>query len=83
MQIAVQERPTTISPQIDQFRKDRRLYTANDLYTIKDDTNRYELIKGELITMPPPGGQHGRLALELGASILFHIKKHLIQQLSF
>ncbi len=36
----------------------RKLLTADDLLAMPDDGNRYELARGELITMPPPGFMH-------------------------
>jgi Uma2 family endonuclease len=37
-----------------------KLMTAQELANLPDDGFRYELIRGELIRMPPPGGRHGR-----------------------
>jgi Uma2 family endonuclease len=36
-----------------------RLMTAQELAELPDDGYRYELIRGELIRMPPPRGDHG------------------------
>ena len=36
-----------------------RLMTADELLAMPKDDCRYELVKGELITMAPPGGVHG------------------------
>ena len=41
------------------------LMTAEELLQLPDDDLRYELINGELITMPPPGFPHGRITLRL------------------
>ena len=38
----------------------RRLMTAEELLRMPDDGMRHELIDGELRTMVPPGGEHGR-----------------------
>ena len=35
------------------------LMTADDLLALPDDGKRHELVKGELIEMPPPGVMHG------------------------
>ena len=35
------------------------LMTADDLAALPDDGNRYELLRGELLTMPPTGFEHG------------------------
>ena len=36
-----------------------RLLTANDLLAMADDGKRYELVRGELVEMPPSGIAHG------------------------
>ena len=41
------------------------LMTAEELMNIDDDSHRHELIKGELLTMPPPGFHHGRISANL------------------
>jgi len=45
--------------------------TAEDLWQLPEDDKHYELVKGELIEMTPPGAEHGyiasRLARRLGA----------------
>src|SRR5438094_4372444 len=48
--------------------------TADQLLRMPEDGCRHELRAGELITMSPPGGQHGqfnnRLNIPLGAHVL-------------
>ena len=48
----------------------RKLLTADDLLGLPDDCNRHELVRGELITMPPPGMTHttvmGRMGRRIG-----------------
>ena len=48
----------------------RKLLTADDLLALPDDGNRHELVRGELITMPPPGMTHitvtGRMGRRIG-----------------
>ena len=39
-----------------------RLMTAEDLAAIADDEYSYELIDGELIRLPPAGGDHGEVS---------------------
>ena len=51
----------------------RKLLTVADLLAIPDDDNRHELVRGELITMPPPSFRHtvvaGRFARHIGRFI--------------
>ena len=42
--------------------------TAQELYHLPTGS-RYTLVKGELRTMPPAGGEHGSIAMHLGASL--------------
>ncbi len=52
-----------------------RLYTAEDLLEISArDENRYELIRGELIQVPPAGFQHGSAAIKLGSRIQVYVE---------
>jgi Uma2 family endonuclease len=41
------------------------LMTAEELMLVDDEPNRHELIKGELLTMPPPGYPHGTVTMRL------------------
>jgi Uma2 family endonuclease len=43
--------------------------TAEDLWRMPDDGHDYELVKGELIEMVPPGGQHGDIARRLAGKL--------------
>jgi Uma2 family endonuclease len=52
------------------------LVTAEQLLRMPDDGFRYELVEGELCRMTPGGGEHGYLALELGAELRNHVKAH-------
>jgi Uma2 family endonuclease len=45
-----------------------RSYTAEELFELGDDCH-YELIRGELVTMAPAGGAHGKVASRIGASL--------------
>jgi Uma2 family endonuclease len=44
----------------------RKLLTADDLLAMPDDGKKYELVRGELIEMPPPGFSHGVVTARLG-----------------
>jgi Uma2 family endonuclease len=44
-----------------------KLYTADELLEISERSdNRYELVKGQLIEMPPTGDMHGVVAMDFG-----------------
>jgi len=47
------------------------LVTASELAKLSDDAGNFELIEGELIPVPPPKGDHGRIQANLIA-ILHH-----------
>jgi len=42
-----------------------RLITAEELWQMPDDGHRYELVKGELVEMVPPGALHGKIAYRI------------------
>ena len=48
--------------------------TADQLLQMTDDGFRYELIRGELKKMPPPGYTHGRVAMGFGWRLAQHVK---------
>lgn len=48
--------------------------TAEELIKLPRGRFRYELVKGELLTMSPPGEEHGAIALALGAELYAHVK---------
>lgn len=50
------------------------LMTAEELFNLNDDSHRHELIQGELLTMPPPGFEHGRVVANLTALLHQHVK---------
>lgn len=41
------------------------MITAEQLATMPEDGNRYELVKGKLLMMSPAGGRHGRIAVRI------------------
>ncbi len=50
------------------------LMTAKELMHLNDEPNRHELIKGELLTMPPPGYPHGTVTLNLSILLGVYVK---------
>jgi Uma2 family endonuclease len=48
--------------------------TAEELGNIDDEPNRHELIKGELLTMPPSKFEHGRIAANLTFILSQHVR---------
>ncbi len=43
--------------------------TADELLLMPDNGNRQELVRGELIEMPPPGKKHGEVTMGFGAAL--------------
>ncbi len=50
------------------------LMTAEELIRLPDDSLRHELIKGELLTMSPPGASHGYVTMNLSTLIYNHVR---------
>jgi Uma2 family endonuclease len=50
--------------------------TADELFVMPDDGNRYELVKGELIRMAPAGYQHGEVAMNIGAPLHEYVRRN-------
>ena len=48
--------------------------TADELLKLPDDSMCHELIKGELLTMPPPGDEHGAITMNLTVPLANHVK---------
>ena len=53
---------------------DTKLMTAEELADLPDDGQKYELMRGELVTMAPAGRRSGRLGLEIGVHLAAHVK---------
>jgi Uma2 family endonuclease len=51
-----------------------RLMTAEELIRLPRGQHRYELIKGELLTMSPSGGEHGVITVNLTAQLAVYVK---------
>ena len=47
----------------------RKLITADELILLPDNGYRQELVRGELIEMPPPGKRHGEVTMGFGAAL--------------
>ena len=50
-----------------------QLMTADELLIMPDDGFCYELIKGELIRMPPPGHIHGRVTMRIAGPLYQYV----------
>ena len=50
--------------------------TVEDFYALPDDGRRYELVHGEFVSEPSPGGRHGRVAAKLVQRIGAHVEAH-------
>src|SRR5436305_858800 len=53
-----------------------RAMTAEELAQLPDDGWHYELVKGELRKMPPPGHDHGFIEANLIFELQRHVKAH-------
>jgi len=54
------------------------LMTAEELIRLPDDGLRHELIKGEHLTMPPPGEEHGAVTMNLSILMGHYVRsQHL------
>jgi Uma2 family endonuclease len=55
----------------------KTLLTADELEQLPDDDSvQIELDEGELITMPPAGGEHGYIGSGIGSDLRVFVKKH-------
>lgn len=50
-----------------------KLMTWQELADLPDDGMRHELVRGVLLTMPPPKVPHGRVARRIGRSLDHHV----------
>src|SRR5690348_6807333 len=53
-----------------------RLMTAADLADLPESGRGYELVEGRLVRMPPTGGWHGRVSMDLGTALNNFVKAH-------
>ena len=58
----------------------KKLLTADDLLAMPDDGKRYELIRGDLIEMPPTSHNPGRVAARFGRRIGNFVEEHDLGQ---
>jgi Uma2 family endonuclease len=52
---------------------ERQLLTVEDVLAMPDDGDRLELIRGELLRMPPVGFEHSDIVLGLGGELRRHV----------
>jgi Uma2 family endonuclease len=50
------------------------LMTADELFHVNIPDKHSELVRGVLVVGEPPGLPHGRIALELGAALVAHVR---------
>ena len=50
--------------------------TAVELWRLPDDGQRHELVAGELRTMPPSGGEHGRVTIKISVPLAQYVETH-------
>ncbi len=53
-----------------------KLMTAADLADLPESGRGYELVEGRLVRMPPTGGWHGRISMDLGTALNNYVKAH-------
>ena len=53
-----------------------QLMTADELLALPRGQFRYELINGELKTMPPTGEEHGSVTMDIAGPLHRYVKKH-------
>lgn len=59
-----------------------KLMTAEELFALPDDGyHRYELVRGELRTMAPPGAYHGKSASRVGILLAIHVNENDLGEL--
>jgi Uma2 family endonuclease len=54
------------------------LMTADELLYLYLPDKRTELVRGHLIVREPAGGEHGRIAMELGRRLANHVATHAL-----
>ena len=62
------------------MRTKKTTLTAEELLRLSTTGSRYELVKGELFEMPPAGGRHGGVAMQIGALLNAYVRAHSLGQ---
>jgi Uma2 family endonuclease len=55
-----------------------KLMTAEELWAMPDDGMRHELVRGELRTMSPTGGEHAGVEGDIAFAFVRHVREHPI-----
>jgi Uma2 family endonuclease len=53
-----------------------QLVTTEEFLRLPDSPYRHELVKGELITMPLPGEEHGAVIMNIAAPLAHYVKRN-------
>lgn len=53
-----------------------KLMAAAELASLPESGRGYELVAGRLVRMPPTGGWHGRISMDLGTALNNFVKAH-------
>ena len=54
----------------------KTLLTAEELLRLPGTGYRYELVKGELIKMPPAGAEHGGVSIKIASRLNVYVEAH-------
>jgi Uma2 family endonuclease len=55
---------------------DHKLMTIEDVAALEDDGYQYELIRGELVRMPPSGFDHSDIGVGIGGELRRYARQH-------
>jgi Uma2 family endonuclease len=61
-------------PAGDLMRTLKKLFTAEELLHLPTDGPRLELVKGKVYEMPPAGGRHGKVAMNIGTLLNAYVR---------
>ena len=53
-----------------------KLITAEDLWLMDDDEQRYELVRGELLPMSPSSSRHGKIGVRIATILDVYASRH-------